>query len=61
VGYGFQAWVTYQRVALRQPYEAITNMMQDMFEERITTSTAVSLVRNLANRYARTETTLLQS
>ena len=36
LGYGFQAWVTYQRVALRQPYEAITQMMEDMFEERIT-------------------------
>jgi predicted RecB family nuclease len=60
LGYGFQAWVTYQRVALRQPYEAITNMMQDMFEETIRTSTAVSFVRNLANRYVRAETTLLQ-
>lgn len=60
LGYGFQAWVTYQRVALRQPYEAITIMLEDMFEEKITTSTAVSFVKNLANRYAAAEVALLR-
>jgi len=60
LGYGFQAWVTYQRVALRQPYEAITMMMEDMFEERITSSTAVSFVRTLAKRYVPAESTLLR-
>jgi hypothetical protein len=60
LGYGFQAWVTYQRVALRQPYEAITMMMMDMFEERITTSTAVNFVKALADRYGPAESTLLR-
>ena len=60
LGYGFQAWVTYQRVALRQPYEAITEMMEDMFEEKITTSTAANCVRIVANRYARAESALLR-
>jgi predicted RecB family nuclease len=60
LGYGFQAWVTYQRVALRQPYEAITTMMEDMFEETISTSTATSFVTNLANRYAPAESALLR-
>jgi predicted RecB family nuclease len=58
--HGFHAWVTYQRVALRQPYEAITVMMEDMFEETIRTSTAVLFVRYLADRYARAESTLLR-
>jgi predicted RecB family nuclease len=58
-GYGFQAWATYQRVALRQPYEAITAMMEDMFEETITTSTAASFVSAVASRYGPAEATLL--
>jgi transposase len=59
-GYGFQAWVTYQRVALRQPYEAITRMMEDMFEEKITEGAAVSFVRAVAERYAPAESALLR-
>src|SRR5262249_39573935 len=60
LGYGFQAWVTYQRVALRQPYEAITTMMEDMFEETISTSTATSFVTTVASRYAPAEAALLR-
>jgi hypothetical protein len=59
-GYGFQAWVAYQRVALRQPYEAITRMMEDMFEEKMTVDTAVRFVTAVAERYAPTESTLLR-
>ena len=60
LGYGFQAWITYQRVALRQPYEAITRMMEDMFEEKISDATAVNSVRAAADRYARAESSLLR-
>jgi predicted RecB family nuclease len=60
LGYGFQAWVTYQRVALRQPYEAITAMMEDMFEETLSTSTAASFVTAVAGRYAPAEAALLR-
>jgi predicted RecB family nuclease len=59
-GFGFQAWVAYQRVALRQPYDAITQMMEDMFEEKITTSAAANFVRIVANRYGRAESNLLR-
>jgi len=60
LGYGFQAWVAYQRVALRQPYEAITRMMEDMFEEKITADTAVRFVRDVAERYGPAESALLR-
>ena len=59
LGYGFQAWVTYQRVALRQPYEAITRMMEDMFEEKITTHGG-QLREDVAERYGRAESALLR-
>jgi hypothetical protein len=53
--------VAYQRVALRQPYEAITRMMEDMFEEKITSATAVNFVSAVADRHARAESALLRS
>jgi predicted RecB family nuclease len=59
-GDGFRAWVAYQRVALRQPYEAIAQMMDDMFGEHITTSMAVHLVKHLSKRYLVAESILLQ-
>ena len=40
-GEGVRAWVTYQRIALRQPWEAIVQMMDEMFEESMTTAAAV--------------------
>jgi hypothetical protein len=48
-GDGFRAWVTYQRIALRQPYQAIAQMIDDMFGEHLSTSTVVSFVQHLAN------------
>jgi predicted RecB family nuclease len=59
-GDGFRAWVAYQRIALRQPYEAIVQMMDDMFGEYISTSAVMSFVRQLAKRYASSEAILLR-
>jgi predicted RecB family nuclease len=59
-GDGFRAWVAYQRVALRQPYEAIAQMMDDMFGEHIATSMAAHLVKHLSKRYLVAESILLQ-
>ena len=59
-GDGVRAWVTYQRIALRQPWEAIVQMMDDMFEESMTAAAAVYCVERMANKYAPTEALLLQ-
>jgi predicted RecB family nuclease len=60
LGSGFRAWVTYQRVALRQPYDAISQMMEDMFEEHLAEGTAVSFVQSMAQRYQAAEAILLR-
>lgn len=59
-GDGFRAWVAYQRVALRQPYEAICQMMDDMFGEHLATSMAAYLVKDLSKRYLVSESILLK-
>jgi transposase len=59
-GDGFRVWVTYQRIALRQPYEAIAQMTDDMFGEHVSTSTVVSFVQQLARRYRSSEAILLR-
>src|SRR5262249_29500671 len=34
-GHGFKAWVIYQRVALRLPYNSIVESLQEQFHEKI--------------------------
>ncbi len=59
-GDGFRTWVTHQRIALRQPWDAIVQMIDDMFEVHVTTAAAVDMVERAANKYAPTEAILLQ-
>jgi len=59
-GDGVRAWITYQRIALRQPWNAIVQMMDDMFEESMTTGAAVYCVECMAEKYAPAEAMLLQ-
>jgi predicted RecB family nuclease len=59
-GDGFRAWVTYQRSALRQPYDAIRQMVEDMFDQHFTTATAVHFVRHMAKRYTSAEAVLMR-
>ena len=59
-GDGVRAWVTYQRIALRQPWEAIVQMMDDMFEESMTSAAAVDCVEFMASKCAPSEALLLQ-
>jgi predicted RecB family nuclease len=59
-GDGIRAWVTYQRIALRQPWEAIVQMMDDMFEESMTSAAAVDCVAWMATKYAPAAAMLLQ-
>jgi len=59
-GDGVQAWVTYQRIALRQTWEAIVQMMDDMFEESMTSAAAVDCVACMATKYEPAAAMLLQ-
>ncbi len=54
-GYGFQAWVVYQRVALRMTYDSIAEMITEQFHETILSRYIVMFIRNLSVYYAEAE------
>jgi hypothetical protein len=56
-GYGFGAWVVYQRVALRLPYESIIESLLEQFGERISITQPTRFLNQYAEYY--TETTKL--
>ena len=54
-GHNLIAWIVYQRIVLRLPYEIITENMEEMFNERIALHTAYDLIAHFADKYAKTE------
>jgi predicted RecB family nuclease len=59
-GWNFQAWVVYQRIALRMSYRLISKAIYDLFSEVLSTETAVGFVERFSEYYERTETLLLR-
>src|SRR3984893_15977609 len=54
-GRGLQAWAIYQRLVLRLPYRAITQVLEEQFHVRVNQSAIVEFVRHLGHDYAETE------
>ncbi len=44
-GHGFGAWVVYQRVALRLPYESIIESLSEQFSEKISTGRLIDFLK----------------
>jgi predicted RecB family nuclease len=59
-GYGFQAWVVYQRVALRMTYDSIAEMITEQFHETILSRYIVMFIRNLNVYYAEAEESIIR-
>jgi predicted RecB family nuclease len=59
-GWKFQAWVVYQRIALRMSYRLISKAIYDLFSERLSLETAVDFVERFSEYYQRTEDLLLR-
>ena len=59
-GWSFQAWVVYQRIALRMSYRLISKVAFDLFSEQLSPQTAVGFVEKFAEHYRRTEDGLLR-
>ena len=53
-GHGFGAWVVYQRVALRLPYESIIESLSEQFGEKISTARLIDFLKQYADYYAET-------
>lgn len=54
-GRGLSCWVVHQHVALRQPFEAISDNLADVFSCRLSDSSVSRLRKQLAEEYASTE------
>ena len=57
--HGFLAWMGYQRVVLRLPYNLISQTANDLFGERLTPGTVVNAFNYLAKYYRKTNEQLL--
>ena len=54
-GRNFKAWVIYQRVALRLPYESIVEVIKEQFEHKMAVNRVSNFIGSLAKYYAETE------
>lgn len=59
-GHGIKAWITYHRVALRLPYESISESLDEQFKETISSGSIPRLIKHLATNYAETENSIIQ-
>jgi predicted RecB family nuclease len=59
-GWSFQAWVVYQRLALRMSYRLISKATFDLFSEPLPLQTATGFVERCAEQYQSTEALLLR-
>ena len=60
-GHGLGAWVVYQRVALRLPYESIIESLLEQFSEKISISQPLRFLNQYAAYYAETEKSIIES
>jgi predicted RecB family nuclease len=59
-GHGFRAWVVYQRVALRLPYESIVESAFEQFGEKINVGAPQYFLDKFAKYYASTEKQIVE-
>lgn len=59
-GHGFKAWVVYQRLFLRLPYQIIVQETEELFGESIAEGTITYFLKQFSEHYAETELILIQ-
>ena len=59
-GHGFKSWAVYQRVALRLPYTAISQLFEELLGEHVNVSTLYGFIQHFSVRYGYTEKLLLE-
>lgn len=59
-GHGFKAWVVYQRLVLRLPYQIIVQETEELFSESISPGAIVNFLTYFSEYYAETELILLK-
>jgi len=59
-GHGLQAWLAYHRMALRLPFDKISQLFEEMFCEKIAAAQVHCLIEQLSRYYVFTEELLLK-
>ena len=59
-GHGLQAWVVYQRLALRLPYRLIVQSLKDLFNVHVAEANLVGFLKDFAHYYSDTEQLLVK-
>lgn len=59
-GHGFMAWLSYHRLALRLPFNKISQLIEDTFGEHVNSSTIHGLIMKFSSFYIDTERMLLE-
>jgi len=59
-GHSFRAWVIYQRLSLRLPYRIITQVSEDLFNEKFSEATIINFIRGFSSYYSDTDGMLIQ-
>jgi predicted RecB family nuclease len=59
-GHKFKAWIVYQRVALRLPFESILELAKEQFNEKMSSTRITYFLKNLAKYYAETEEAIIR-
>jgi hypothetical protein len=60
IGHGLRAWAIHQRIVLRLPYRIITDVMEDLFGERVSQASVVNFMTSFGKEYADTERMLVE-
>ena len=60
-GYNFQAWAIYQRIVLRLPYRAISQVSEELFGKRISDGSIGTFILRFSRYYVGTERLLLRA
>ncbi|MBD2533390.1 IS66 family transposase [Nostoc flagelliforme FACHB-838] len=58
-GFGLRAWAIYHRVALRLPYEGITELLNEQFHENVWHGRIPDFIKQFAQYYKETEQNIL--
>ncbi|MBD2731237.1 TM0106 family RecB-like putative nuclease [Nostoc sp. FACHB-892] len=57
-GHGLRSWIVYQRLVLRLPHKLIVQHVEDLFNEKVSTSSVILFMKYFSEYYAETEAKL---
>lgn len=56
-----KAWMVYQRVGLRMPYNAILELLEEQFNHHVSTGSVACFLKEFGRYYARTEQMMMRA